>query len=114
MHRLVGIAFIPNPKNLPCINHKDCNRQNNSVENLEWVSYLQNNTWADRIKKTREKCVNNPKNSKCVAQYLKGKLIAVYPSTAEAERQTGINQGNISLCCLGKRNTAGGFEWKYV
>ncbi len=45
LHRLVAIAFIPNPQNLPCINHKDENPSNNTVENLEWCSYKYNNNY---------------------------------------------------------------------
>lgn len=45
IHRLVAQAFIPNPNNLPCVNHKDCNPQNNKVSNLEWISYKDNNNY---------------------------------------------------------------------
>ncbi len=45
IHRLVAEAFIPNPNNLPCVNHKDCNPQNNEVSNLEWISYKENNSY---------------------------------------------------------------------
>ena len=45
LHRLVAEAFIPNPNNLPCVNHKDCNPQNNEVSNLEWISYEENNSY---------------------------------------------------------------------
>lgn len=55
VHRLVAQAFIPNPDNLPCINHKDCNPHNNCVDNLEWCTYKYNNEYDDRINKCRDK-----------------------------------------------------------
>lgn len=65
VHRLVASAFLPNPENLPEVNHKDGNKQNNKVENLEWVSHAQNclHAWrsglrkkgeADRVRKIKE------------------------------------------------------------
>lgn len=53
VHRLVAIAFIPNPDNLPCVNHKDENKQNNIVSNLEWCTSLYNNTYNDVHKKRK-------------------------------------------------------------
>ncbi len=49
LHRLIAETFISNPEKLPCVNHKDGNKLNNSVENLEWVSYQENNAHATRI-----------------------------------------------------------------
>lgn len=51
IHKLVAKTFIPNPNNLPCINHKDCNPENNNVENLEWCTYKYNNEYNNRIQK---------------------------------------------------------------
>ena len=55
VHRLVATAFIPNPDNLPCINHKDENPKNNHVDNLEWCTYQYNNTYNNRIEKCKDK-----------------------------------------------------------
>lgn len=119
VHRLVAIAFIPNPDNLPCINHKDENKENNCVENLEWCSVAYNNTYANRHKKVAEKLcgilTNRADQSKRVAQYtLGGVLVAIYPSIMEAARQTGFSQGNISNCCLVRYKQAYGYIWCYI
>ena len=117
VHRLVAEAFIPNLNNYKNINHKDENKENNNVSNLEWCDNLYNNiygTWLDRIAK---KLINNPKISKKVNQYDKqGNFIKQWSSTMEAQRNTGINNTHISACCLNKKNykTAGGYVWKYV
>ena len=63
----------------------------------------------------KEKKHSDESASKIVSQFtLKGELIKIYPSTHEAERQTGINNNSISLCCRGKRKTAGGYVWRYL
>lgn len=113
VHRLVAKAFIPNPYELPCVNHKDENRSNNNVENLEWCSYKYNNYYGN------SKPVNNLKlgaikNSKKVQQFsLQGVLISEYNSVREAMRKTGFNQTNIGKCCNGVYKQAYGFYWKY-
>ena len=59
--------------------------------------------------------INHPAFSKAVSQYTKdGEFIATYPSTSEAARQTGVWQGNISLCCHGRYKTTGGFVWRFA
>lgn len=55
IHRLVAEAFIPNPKELPCVNHKDENKTNNNVENLEWCSVAYNNSYATRLERVAAK-----------------------------------------------------------
>lgn len=97
VHRLVAKAFIPNPDNLPIINHKDENPSNNRVDNLEWCTYKYNNTYNDiHIRKAK-------KTSRTVYQYdCDGNLISEFCSSKDASRVTGISNSNICDCCNGK------------
>ena len=115
VHRLVATAFLPNPYNLPVINHRDENKQNNIVSNLEWCTYSHNNTYNDRAKKIGEKQRNDPKRSKSVIgiDRITG-LIVECPSTMEAERKLGIAHSHICACWKGKLKSAGNFYWYYA
>ena len=115
VHRLVAQAFIPNPDNLPQVNHKDCNVSNNCAENLEWCTEEYNLAYGDRQKKEIETQQLTHPNCKEVCQYsLDFVLIKNYRSTKEAERETGVCSTSISSCCRGKLKTAGGFKWRYA
>ena len=107
IHRLVAEKYIPNPNNLPCVNHKDFNRANNNVENLEWCSYEYNSNYSG--------CVEAMANShkKPVNQFtLEGELVKTWDSAAEASRELGIT--GVYRGANGTRKTVGGFIWKYV
>ena len=107
IHRLVALAFIPNPNNLPCINHKDCNPTNNNVNNIEYCTVVYNNTYNGKAKKSAEK------RSKPVEQLTKdGTLVTIWPSINEIGRNGFIQQA-VCACCQGKRKTHNGFIWKY-
>lgn len=110
VHRLVAKAFIPNPNNLPCVNHRDENKNNNCVDNLEWCTIEYNNNYGTRKARIAEK------ESKQVIQLsLDGKTeIAKFPSTNEVQRQLGFLQSHVSQCCNGKRKTSYGFRWEYA
>ena len=58
IQRVVALAFIPNPNNLPCVNHKDEDKTNNKVDNLEWCTYKYNNTYGTRLEKSAKKHTN--------------------------------------------------------
>lgn len=106
VHSLVANTFIQNPNNLPTVNHKDGNKHNNNVSNLEWATYSQNNFHA------LNKGLRNPRGNP-IAQYdMSGRLVNTYKSTCEASRVTGITRSSISHCVNGRCNSASGFLWK--
>lgn len=101
VHTLVAKAFLPNPKNLPVINHRDENKKNNHVDNLEYCSAQYNIEYSQ----AREVEQINPKT---------GEVVQVFKSVNEAYRQTGIFTGGITEVCNGKRKQEGGFIWRYT
>lgn len=107
IHRLVALAFLPNPQNLPQVNHKDECKNNNNVENLEWCSCsynVQYGSMKNRIGKAR---------CRTVYRYsLNGELIDTFPSSTEVFRRLGFAQNSVSRACL-KESKYKGFIWKY-
>ena len=100
IHRLVALAFIPNPNNFPSINHIDENKLNNNVQNLEWCTVRYNNLYNGRQNRINLKQQLNNKNSKPVQQYsLNGELINEFISIRDAARKTGINRSSIKKYC---------------
>jgi len=108
IHRLVAQAFIPNPDNLPEVNHKNENPTDNRVENLEWCTSQYNNNFGthnERMAKT----LSIP-----ILQFTKeGEFIKKWDGAIQVERELGFNQGSISKCLKGKYKSAYGFKWHY-
>lgn len=115
IHRLVAEAFLPNPDNLPCVNHKDENRLNNHIDNLEWCTYRHNNIWKDRILKSLITYNSNTKNRKRVYQYTRdGIFIKGYESVKEAMKEVNLKTNSgIYRSCNGCSCYPRGFKWSY-
>ena len=115
VHRLVAETFLPNPKNLPCINHKDENKLNNNIENLEWCTYQYNVMYGEQYKVRASKAKKSIKYRKPVVQLsTDGKLVATHRSVYDSARTTGIEKSSIKRCLKGKQKTGGGFQWMYL
>ena len=124
VHRLVAKAFIPNPMNLPIINHKDECKTNNVVENLEWCDQNYNIHYGTMIDRGKEKQLNRSDLSKEVEQYnLDGDLVETFKSASEIERKyPQFKTASVARCCRGGQILNGkwqtitsykGYMWKY-
>lgn len=104
IHRIVAQVFLSNPNNYTEVNHKDENKKNNKVDNLEFCTHIYNQNYGSK----------NDWCSKKVNQYdLNGNYIKTYSSLNKASKELNISN-NIYLCCTGKIKTCGGYIWKYV
>ena len=113
IHTLVANAFIENPYNNIYVHHKDEDKTNNCVDNLQWVNHKDNCNYGTRNKRISEKLINRKDESKLVYQYSKdGVLISVFNSTKECQRN-GYNQGHVASCCRGERKLHKGYIWSY-
>lgn len=108
IHRIVANAFIPNPNGYMEVNHKDYNKSNNCVDNLEWVTSSGNKSHAYK------KIENHIIRGKEVEQYTKtGEYVRTYDTVSDAAKAMGCCIGAISNCCLGRTKTSMGFQWRF-
>ena len=104
IHRLVAEEFLRNPQNLPQVNHKDENKQNNCAENLEWCDTKYNINYGKHNEMVAK---SHCKKVYCV------ELDRVFESAKLAAIQLNLSDSNIAKCCKGKYKTTGGYHWKY-
>ena len=108
IHQLVAEAFLDNPNNYPCVNHKDENVTNNNVKNLEWCTFKYNCNYGTRLERIAQK------NKKPILQYdLQYNFIREWESITQASKQLNIPLDYISSCCLEKRNQTKGYIFKF-
>ena len=114
VHRLVAIAFIPNPENKPQVNHINGNKKDNCVNNLEWCTAQYNATYNNLHIRNGIKNRNNKYSKRINRLDEENNILETYPSISEASRKMGVSVQTISKCLNGKQKHSAGYKWKYA
>lgn len=115
VHRLVAMAFIPNPNNLPYINHKDENPGNNRTDNLEWCTQKYNCNYGAHNCNLSNSKRNRPYQIKRVVKLsLSGEYIDQYSTIKDAANSVGVSPLFVGKCCHNQHKTCRGFKWMFL
>ena len=110
IHRIVASAFLKNEHNFNVVNHKDENKKNNCVDNLEWCTSKYNANYGSRTQKMKDK-----KETKPVFMISKdGEILKRFNSLGDAAREVGVDISAIIRVCKGKQKTSMGYKWTYA
>lgn len=110
IHRLVAETFLSNLNNYDCINHKDENKFNNNVENLEWCTKKQNCNYGKR----NEKMSKSKSKYKIVQKDKNNKIVKIWDCIWDLQYNISYNKCVIRQCCKNKCKTAYGYKWEYM
>lgn len=108
VHRLVAITFLPNPQNLPQVNHKDQDKFNSHLSNLEWCTAKYNINYGDAIHRRTESRLGHAPEILCL------ETSKIYQSQSQAARDLSLNQGNISRVLSGIYERTGGYHFSWM
>lgn len=123
IHRLLAEAFIPNPENKPCVDHKDGNRQNNALSNLRWATFSDNNSRfntigvrSEKIKVTHYKELRNKRGGGHL-EWLETDMIMYFDRIVDVAEHFNVTSGNITPLLksgkIGQRGKMRGYKFEY-
>lgn len=112
IHRIVANCFIPNPKNLPCVDHINTKPYDNRVENLRWCTYYENNMNPITHERMKQSSKLSKRNAKKVICLENGKFIKAYKSIQQTKKD-GFSRYSVSRCCANIQKEHKGYQWMF-